>query len=150
MELTGMKFGKLTVRNKVKIDKRKWQEVRNQTWRCKCECGEIKDFLESNLLSGRTKSCGCSRRDRGKDLTGERFGRLVVKRLVKHDGKGRKWWAKCDCGRDAEVFQANLTQGRTRSCGCLKRELAAERLSTHPIHPDHRKPIEPRPMIMKF
>lgn len=69
-----------------------------------------------------------------KDLTGQRFGRLVV---VEEDvgyltsgGKHRcAWKCKCDCGNTTSVVTYQLTSGKTRSCGCLILDLAHERKS---------------------
>lgn len=57
------------------------------------------------------------------DLAGQRFGRLTV------TGPYRKryWTCVCDCGTSAEVFGGSLTQGLTRSCGCLRNETTAAR-----------------------
>lgn len=33
------------------------------TWVCQCSCGTVKTIAQSELLQGRTKSCGCYRRD---------------------------------------------------------------------------------------
>ena len=61
-----------------------------------------------------------------KDLTGERFGRLVVigvSRRVKGGKRERYYWkCKCDCGRIKEVRTDCLTGGLVQSCGCLKKE----------------------------
>ena len=61
-----------------------------------------------------------------KDLTGERFGRLVVigvSRRVKSGKRERYYWkCKCDCGRIKEVRTDCLTGGLVQSCGCLKKE----------------------------
>lgn len=55
-----------------------------------------------------------------KDMTGRRFGRLVVTSLK---GKLHKtitiWTCKCDCGNTTDVRGGNLTSGGTSSCGCL-------------------------------
>lgn len=58
------------------------------------------------------------------DLTGQRFGRLVVKALA---DKGRKnvsakWECICDCGNTLIVSASSLRTGNTRSCGCLHRD----------------------------
>lgn len=47
------------------------------------------------------------------DLTGERFGRLVViRRTADHyqpsGQKKRKWLCKCDCGKEIEVREDSL------------------------------------------
>lgn len=51
-----------------------------------------------------------------KDLTGQRFGLLMVEENL-GDGKYR---CRCKCGTESQVFGKNLTAGHTRSCGCLK------------------------------
>ncbi len=66
------------------------------------------------------------------DLTGRRYGRLVV---LRRDGssaaKKAMWLCRCDCGNDVQVVSASLRHGLTESCGCLQRELAAERVTVH-------------------
>lgn len=57
---------------------------------------------------------------RPRDLTGERFGRLVV---VSYAGNQR-WKCCCDCGQENEVWAPDLKRGKTKSCGCLQLEVA--------------------------
>lgn len=66
---------------------------------------------------------------RGINLTGQSFARLTVLHLSETRGKdrGRYWVCQCSCGNQCEVLGSRLTGGNTRSCGCLKRELSAER-----------------------
>jgi hypothetical protein len=65
------------------------------------------------------------------NITGQRFGRLVplepLPKTFKHSNK--RWLCQCDCGERTVVASHNL--GRTRSCGCLARELTAARSVTH-------------------
>lgn len=65
-----------------------------------------------------------------KDLTGQTFTRLTaVKRI---DKNGRAYYVCwCSCGNVCEVFHSNLTQGLSKSCGCLSREASANRMRTH-------------------
>lgn len=57
------------------------------------------------------------------DLTGQRFGRLIViKRDGVTDSKHTRWLCKCDCGNFSYVSKVNLKNGSTKSCGCLKKE----------------------------
>jgi len=66
------------------------------------------------------------------DLTGQRFGRLVVAERAANRGKNISyWWCICDCGTEKEIRGSNLRHGATRSCGCLLSERARE---THIIH----------------
>lgn len=52
-DLTGQKFGRLTVIKRVSPI---GQKVR---WLCRCDCGNLKDIAAFELTSGNTKSCGC-------------------------------------------------------------------------------------------
>lgn len=60
-----------------------------------------------------------------KDLTGQRFERLtVVKRLENNRHSRAMWLCKCECGNELSVIGQNLILGRTKSCGCLRKEKA--------------------------
>ena len=66
------------------------------------------------------------------DLTGQRFGRLVVVREYGRAKDGQvTWLCKCDCGGEVVVRGDHLRNEHTRSCGCLSRELVRERNTTH-------------------
>lgn len=52
MNLIGQQFGQLTV-----LKKDASQKVSH--WICQCSCGNQKSIPQANLLSGKTKSCGC-------------------------------------------------------------------------------------------
>ena len=61
------------------------------------------------------------------DLTGQRFGRLVV---ISYDGcinKKAKWKCVCDCGNEKTVDSQSLRVGHTRSCGCIFIEMLQSR-----------------------
>jgi hypothetical protein len=53
-----------------------------------------------------------------RDLTGKKFGKLLVLDNV----KGGKKLCKCDCGNIVEVNTSKLISGHTTSCGCLRKE----------------------------
>lgn len=70
------------------------------------------------------------------DLTGQRFGRLVVLErsgTYKSKASGKRtytqpvWLCKCDCGQEAYVLAGNLRRGNTRSCGCIRSEMLRDR-----------------------
>lgn len=128
-KLEGQKFGRLTVIKQVDSILEPSGTLRT-AWLCKCDCGNEVIVKTINLKSGDTKSCGCQNLDslsqRKKDLTGKRFGRLVVLEIDKEKMKNRKdydtrayWKCKCDCGSFATVSSSCLIQGDTNSCGCL-------------------------------
>ncbi len=52
---------------------------------------------------------------------GTRFARLTaIRRVSTLPGEPHTILCRCDCGRTKQVLRASLTQGLTRSCGCLK------------------------------
>lgn len=64
-----------------------------------------------------------------KDLTGMRSGKLVVDGQVVYKGRF-KWQCSCDCGGRTWVLAQNFVSGRTKSCGCLIKDIVAERRET--------------------
>ena len=64
-------------------------------------------------------------------LVGQRFGRLLVIEPAPARGASRYWAAICDCGASKVVSHGSLRAGTTMSCGCLKSEVAAQRMTKH-------------------
>ncbi|MCD8189801.1 MAG: transcriptional regulator [Clostridiales bacterium] len=114
----GRRFGMLTV--EADTGQRK---DRYAVWRCRCDCGRELNVSTKELKSGSVQSCGCVTRLKpgARDLTGQRFGKLLV--LYPTDKRMDKgsvvWHAVCDCGKECDVSGRRLVQGKTRSCGCL-------------------------------
>ena len=68
IDLTGQKFGKLTV------IERKGTNIRGYAqWYCKCDCGKNTLVAGCNLRSGDTKSCGCLSIKHGQTRLGDKF-----------------------------------------------------------------------------
>ena len=65
IDLTGQKFGRLTVINKVKSDNK------NSRWLCRCECGKEISVSRVHLINGHTRSCGCYRKEVSAKLAAE-------------------------------------------------------------------------------
>lgn len=54
------------------------------------------------------------------DLTGQKFGKLLVLKQVGKDRWGSyKWLCICDCGKEIIAQSGNLKNRHTKSCGCL-------------------------------
>lgn len=131
-DLTNQTFGALTVihRSDDHIEPSGRHKV---TWLCQCQCGNMTTVLSSHLLSGHTKSCGClTKKIIGeknlKNIIGNKYGKLtVIKRVDDHiqsNGKHRpSYLCKCDCGNECITTASNLQSGRTKSCGCLLKEI---------------------------
>ena len=58
---------------------------------------------------------------------GDKYGRWTVLKPIKL-GRQAKWLCKCECGTEKIVPAQNLKTGKSKSCGCLNRELASIRL----------------------
>lgn len=67
------------------------------------------------------------------DLTGQTFGRLTVtgKYPLSLNGRRANWICRCVCGAEVILRDRALISGNTRSCGCLARDLRADRHRTH-------------------
>lgn len=69
------------------------------------------------------------------DLKGQRYGRLVLtRRATVTVPSGRAlvaWRAKCDCGNSTVALACHIRSGRTKSCGCLSREMTSARRKDH-------------------
>lgn len=60
-----------------------------------------------------------------KDITNQRFGRLVV--LEPTEQRKQKkvvWKCLCDCGNEVYVDSSSLSSHNTKSCGCLSKDIA--------------------------
>ena len=101
-------------------------------WRC--DCGVEKVASLTDVRRGVIASCGClkaknlelARSKRGQivnDLTGRRFGMLVVVDRAENNKHGcAVWRCICDCGGEKAVSGNHLVTGNTASCGCAYRE----------------------------
>lgn len=127
-DITGKTFNRLTV-----LGKSDRVGAHGEVyWKCRCSCPEhnIRDVTKYSLVHGVIPSCGCLRKEklaalRRKDLTGQKFGRLIAICPVGQDKRGHIVW-KCRCENDGNyvnVSTSNLHGGSVRSCGCLASEL---------------------------
>ena len=72
------------------------------------------------------------------DLTDRTFGRLTV--LARHPENTKhgaaRWICRCSCSEGSEIIaiSGNLNSGLTKSCGCLSREVAAAKATTHGLN----------------
>lgn len=92
---------------------------------CRCDCGNRATVQGKHLVAGRSKSCGCFRKEilskrYSAMLLGRRFGKLtVVERTGSNKRHNALWKCRCDCGNETLVSSPLLIKGRTKSCGCL-------------------------------
>lgn len=70
------------------------------------------------------------------DLTGRRFGKLIVlrrgeTRIYPSGSKATHWICRCDCGRESTPTTSTLNNGSSKSCGCVAARKAGDRERTH-------------------
>jgi dCMP deaminase len=126
IDLTNKTFGDLTVLREgvCKIVGKKSPKKRG-TWICLCRCGKEKEILACNLIRSKlnTTSCGCkfknSLKYNFKDLTGQKFGQLLVinKSDILTKTRGALWNCKCDCGNLVQLASNALTSHNNITCG---------------------------------
>jgi hypothetical protein len=79
LDLTGMKFGKLTAIERVKTTKSE-----HTRWRFACDCGQETIASTGDVKRGHTQSCGCYNR--------ERSGERVRERARERKREGKRWF----------------------------------------------------------
>lgn len=73
-----------------------------------------------------------------KDLTGQRFGRLVVVKESELRKSNRvTWHCKCDCGKEKDIISKDLVSGKSKSCGCGVIESTIKRSTKHGMAHKH-------------
>ena len=138
--LRGKRFGRLVVQRRVNYG------TGMTHWYCVCDCGLSSIVRAGNLKTGNTRSCGCLKKESelahlarhggriAVDISGHRFGRL---RVVERAGSGTDghamWRCACDCGGAKVAAGHNLRGGRTRSCGCLRRDRVMRNGTSHKV-----------------
>ena len=130
IDLVGNRYGALVVLSRA--PKPEGAKSTSAFWLCQCDCGKTKVISGNVLKQGKARSCGCltSRlltESHSEDLTGQRFGSLLVKsRAARPSGvasNGAYWLCKCDCGKEKIIMGKSLQQGKTKSCGCHFQEI---------------------------
>ncbi len=116
-DLAGKQFGRLVVLDLSHRDKRG-----AAYWNVRCECGATKKVRSDSLTRGNTESCGClSAELAGKrmfrDLSGRRFGPLLVKSQFRTEDGRSCWIVECSlCGSEKEMRSDYIPHAK--SCGC--------------------------------
>lgn len=118
----GQKYGTNIL---IKRDYEKSKETKKTYWFCKCElCGSVRS-IRTDSLSHKCHSCAAKLREGPQDkhfqiqddLTGRIFG---FWRVIGKAPKANYWICQCEnCGTIKNVFRGNLTQGISKSCGCV-------------------------------
>lgn len=121
---------------------------REAKWICECSCAEHNQVVVRNsaLKHGSVKSCGCLCKERTFnklfiDMTGWVMSEhgvpdsrlTVIKRVDDRISKNGRhhimWLCECNCSEHNKVVieGSSIRSGATKSCGCLSREVTAEK-----------------------
>ena len=152
-DITGETFGYLTA---IRYDH---FDGKNSYWEFRCRCGNMVIRSLRRLNEAKTPSCGCYMREiqeeaqerrikkelekqcrkkyahehakRNKNLTGEKFGKLeVVKLLSEKSGIDAEYLCKCECGNTTIKTQKYLIRKNSNnSCGCGRKNAADKNVS---------------------
>lgn len=117
--LVGIKFNKLTV----------IEQINSESYKCRCDCGNIRTAKYNVLIEGNMKSCGCLKIESNikknfenrKRCIGEKYGKLTIKEVF-GKGKDNRFYCICDCDcgtKDVEVYYYSMKKGVALSCGCI-------------------------------
>lgn len=113
IDLTGMRFGKLLV-----LEQAESASDHSARWLCRCDCGNTTIVRGRSLRNGKVTDCGCEK-TRFYDLTGQRFGKLVVIQKAESTSDGvTRWLCRCDCGNECIKRSYTLRNGSSVDCGC--------------------------------
>lgn len=127
-DLTGEKFGKLTVTKMLY----NYKGTKRTKCLCNCDCGKTDIIRDPYALKKSIdSSCGCGRKEYiqkccGKDINGEKFGRLTVLETLWSEVPP-KVKCKCECGKIIILTKKDVQSNHTQSCGCLQKDMTSER-----------------------
>ena len=64
-----------------------------------------------------------------KKLAGRKYNRLTFLEYVDNASNGKpRYKVRCDCGTEFVAIASNIVYGRTKSCGCYRKEQLIARL----------------------
>jgi len=119
--VVGLQIGDLVVLQEGhKISKEGWKI---STVEVKCECGNVRWIRKTELTNGRYLNCKQGAHGKNVvDLRNKSFGEWKV---ISYDGDG-KWKCQCSCGTLKSLKSAELTNSKSKSCGCKRFEYMAK------------------------
>lgn len=120
---TGEKIGKLTILEELEPHITP-NGSRQRIVKCQCECGNVFTIRLSSAQKNQ-KCRACLDKERRIDITGKRFGKLVVLSMandyISPSGyRLSRCRCLCDCGNITIVNMSALVTGSTQSCGCMQ------------------------------
>lgn len=120
----GKIFGEIEV---IKVDKDFFDKNKRKKYICKCSCGyEFSSFSHNFTVLTKCKKC----KEKDGSILGKTYERLIVVEEFK-EGKIMKCKCLCKCGNETTVRKSDLVCNKTKSCGCLSKEVKLKINKTH-------------------
>lgn len=88
---------------------------RRKAFVAQCTCGKSKIVTERYLISGKSTSCGCSKRFY---VIGSKIGKFTVTAF--ENNKHAYYILRCDCGNTKRLRYDTIKGLKNKSCGCDK------------------------------
>lgn len=104
IDLTNKRFGQWTV----------LEYLGNKKWKCRCDCGVIRDVAGNDLRNGKSTGCGHATNRYQEDLTGKQFNEWNV---LSYSKEKQRWECRCSCGKIGYLHAYQLKNGSSKSCG---------------------------------
>lgn len=106
---------------------------------CLCDCGNSFITTSRMLKESKNISCGCyifrKNENKIKNNIGRKINKLkIIDYYIGRDSQGHREWrykCVCECGNFYSGDAKSIMSGNTKSCGCLRKEVASNRLTKH-------------------
>lgn len=82
-------------------------------YKCRCSCGVIKAISGTDLVRGRSKSCGHARKKYNIKI-GDKYNEWTV---ISFDKSRYAYKCQCTCGKISTISASDLVNERSKSCG---------------------------------
>lgn len=139
-DLTGQKFGRLTVLKRAENIQHKEKSMAAQ-WECRCDCGKTVIRKSVALLKGYSKSCGCLREEIGNNPfefevgqeVNTKYGKFVIEEKFREERenvriKDKKYVCKClNCGEMGVILEHTIKSGAGSCRACSDSRSFGER-----------------------
>ena len=127
-DITGQKFGKLTVIGKGGYTATKRKSI---LWLCRCECGNEVFRTSAHLRQNYNSTCGKCNKINDEDYINKTYGYWTIISSAKSKSRKKSFLCRCKCGNERVVNLDTLLLGKSQSCGCFHREMMKNKLTTH-------------------
>lgn len=88
---------------------------------CRCVCTRRHYIRKDDLISGKSKSCGCSRYLEISKIEGKKFNSWTILEVKDIKNGHRYATCQCDCGHTRDVRLWVVKSGQSKSCGCTRK-----------------------------